>query len=180
MQQPPLLTDALAALLEGVPRKELAAAAQAHVGRLSRGANPRHTIATPLAGPGLCGGAHAGHLCRHVAVFARLAEVMPDFAPSSLLDVGAGTGAASWAAVTQWPSLGTITMLEPNPALRALARRLAENGPLASAEFLSGSLDAEKPEAIWWWPAMCWRNCRRKKRLWSRATFGKARAWRWR
>jgi ribosomal protein RSM22 (predicted rRNA methylase) len=80
-------------------------------------------------------------------VFARLAEVMPDFAPQSLLDVGAGTGAASWAAVTEWPSLQTITMLEPNPALRSLARRLAENGPLAKAEFLSGNLDAERPEA---------------------------------
>jgi ribosomal protein RSM22 (predicted rRNA methylase) len=72
---------------------------------------------------------------------------MADFRPASLLDVGAGTGAASWAAVTEWPSLQTITMLEPNPALRNLARRLAENGSLAKAEFLSGNLDAEKPKA---------------------------------
>jgi ribosomal protein RSM22 (predicted rRNA methylase) len=81
------------------------------------------------------------------AVFARLAEVMPDFRPQSLLDVGAGTGAASWAAVTAWPGIQTITMLEPNPALRALARRLAENGPLGCAEFLSGNLSADKPGA---------------------------------
>jgi len=72
---------------------------------------------------------------------------MPDFRPASLLDVGAGTGAASWAAVTAWPGLQTITMLEPNPALRILARRLAEAGPLAKAELLSGSLDAEMPKA---------------------------------
>ena len=69
------------------------------------------------------------------------------FSPASLLDVGAGTGAASWAAVTAWPGLHAITMLEPNPALRTLARRLAENGPLGCAEFLSGDLDAEKPQA---------------------------------
>jgi ribosomal protein RSM22 (predicted rRNA methylase) len=37
------------------------------------------------------------------AVFAALAEVIPDFSPGSLLDVGAGTGAASWAARAQWP-----------------------------------------------------------------------------
>ena len=57
-------------------------------------------------------------------VFARLDEVMPDFAPQSLLDVGAGTGAASWAAVTQWPQIASVTMLDRNPALAALARRL--------------------------------------------------------
>jgi ribosomal protein RSM22 (predicted rRNA methylase) len=43
-------------------------------------------------------------------------------------------------------------MLEPNPALRDLARRLAEahlieSSPLATAEFLCGSLDADKPGA---------------------------------
>jgi ribosomal protein RSM22 (predicted rRNA methylase) len=49
--------------------------------------------------------------------------------------------------VTAWPDLQTITMLEPNPALRNLGRRLVESSPLAKAEFLSGSLDAEKPKA---------------------------------
>ena len=146
MQQPPLLTDALAALLEGVPRKELAAAAQALSEGYRRG-KPSHTIATPLQALAYAVARMPATYAATSAVFARLAEVMPDFAPSNLLDVGAGSGAASWAAVTQWPSLGTITMLEPNPALRALARRLAEQGPLASAEFLSGSLDAEKPQA---------------------------------
>jgi ribosomal protein RSM22 (predicted rRNA methylase) len=63
------------------------------------------------------------------------------------LDVGAGTGAAGWAAMTQWPDLAAIAMLEPNPALRSLARTLAGEGPLAGAEFLAVDLDAEKPKA---------------------------------
>jgi ribosomal protein RSM22 (predicted rRNA methylase) len=146
MQQPPLLTVALAALLQGVPRKDLAAAAKVISDGYRVGASS-HGIATPLQAAAYATARMPATYAASAAVFARLAEVMSDFAPQSLLDVGAGTGAASWAAVTEWPSLQTITMLEPNPALRSLARRLAENGPLAKAEFLSGNLDAERPEA---------------------------------
>ena len=65
-----------------------------------------------------------------------------------MIDVGAGTGAASWAALTAWPGIEALTMLDHNPALRTLARRLAEGGPpaLAGAEMLGadlGSLDAK-------------------------------------
>jgi ribosomal protein RSM22 (predicted rRNA methylase) len=146
MQQPPLLTDALAALLEGVPRKDLAAAAKAISDGYRAGASS-HGIATPMQAAAYATVRMPATYAASSAVFARLAEVMPDFQPASLLDVGAGTGAASWAAVTAWPDVQSITMLEPNPALRSLARRLAGSGPLAKAEFLSGSLDAEKPEA---------------------------------
>lgn len=146
MQQPPLLTDALAGLLEGVPRKDLAAAAKAISDGYRAGASSQ-AIATPLQAAAYATVRMPATTAASAAVFARLAEAMPDFAPRSLLDVGAGTGAASWAAVTAWPGLQTITMLEPNPALRSLARRLAESGPLAKAEFLSGSLGGEKPEA---------------------------------
>src|SRR3954453_8405832 len=47
MQLPPALTAALDALLEGVPRKELAAAAQAMSEGYRQG-KPSHAIATPL------------------------------------------------------------------------------------------------------------------------------------
>ena len=146
MQQPPRLSDALAALLEGVSRKDLAAAAKAISDGYRAGASS-HGIATPLQAAAYATARMPATIAASAAVFARLAEVMPDFRPQSLLDVGAGTGAASWAAVTEWPSLQTIAMLEPNPALRTLARRLAENGPLECAEFLSGNLDADKPPA---------------------------------
>jgi ribosomal protein RSM22 (predicted rRNA methylase) len=146
MQQPPPLTAALAALLEGVPRKDLAAAARAISDGYRAGASS-HGIATPLQAAAYATARMPATTAASAAVFARLAEVMPDFRPQSLLDVGAGTGAASWAAVTEWPSLQTIIMLEPNPALRNLARRLAENGPLGCAEFLSGDVDADKPQA---------------------------------
>jgi ribosomal protein RSM22 (predicted rRNA methylase) len=50
-----------------------------------------------------------------------LRELRPDFAPASLLDVGAGPGTATWAAATAFASLEGFTLLDANGALRALA-----------------------------------------------------------
>ena len=50
-----------------------------------------------------------------------LVEIRPDFAPTSLLDVGAGPGTATWAAAEAFPSLQRFTLLDANDALRALA-----------------------------------------------------------
>jgi ribosomal protein RSM22 (predicted rRNA methylase) len=50
-----------------------------------------------------------------------LRETRPDFAPASLLDVGAGPGTATWAAAEAFSSLADFTLLDANSALRALA-----------------------------------------------------------
>ena len=50
-----------------------------------------------------------------------LSEARPDFAPQTLLDVGAGPGTAGWAASEAFASLTLLTLLDTNPALRALA-----------------------------------------------------------
>jgi ribosomal protein RSM22 (predicted rRNA methylase) len=151
MQFPPELTLAIEALLEGVPRKDLAAAAQKMSAGYRQG-ETSHPIATPLQATAYAVARMPATFAACAAVFARLAEVMPGFAPQSLLDVGAGTGAASWAAATQWPAIASVTMLDRNPALRALARRLAEanipqSTPLLKAGILAGDLSAEKPKA---------------------------------
>ena len=141
----PDLTKALAVLLDGVPRKELATAAQ----KLSAGYRQGATsgaIATPAQALAYAVARMPATYAACAAVFAQLVEVMPAIAPSSMLDVGAGTGAASWAAIGQWPGI-SVTMLDHNPALRALARKLADDGPLARAEILSGDLKVEKPKA---------------------------------
>src|ERR1700694_2795869 len=61
------------------------------------------------------------------ASFNALREVNPDFAPKSLLDVGAGPGTATWAATEAFPSLQRFTLLDTNRALRALALDLASH-----------------------------------------------------
>jgi ribosomal protein RSM22 (predicted rRNA methylase) len=50
-----------------------------------------------------------------------LCEVTPQFAPESLLDVGAGPGTATWAAAQAFPSLQSFNLLDASAALRALA-----------------------------------------------------------
>jgi len=134
MQFPPELTIALQALLEGVPRKELAVAAKDMSDRYRKGETSR-PITTMLQATSYAVARMPATFAACGAVFARLVEAMPSFAPQSLLDVGAGTGAASWAAVTQWPGMASVTMLDRNPALAALARPpTAQRGARQSSE----------------------------------------------
>src|SRR5437899_8379747 len=56
-----------------------------------------------------------------IASLNALDEIAPQLAPTSLLDVGAGPGTATWAAAEAFPSLQRFTLLDANAALRALA-----------------------------------------------------------
>src|SRR5882757_1512744 len=59
-----------------------------------------------------------------VASLNALYDIRPDFAPASLLDIGAGPGTASWAAAEALSSLQRFTLLDANGALRTLAQGL--------------------------------------------------------
>jgi len=145
MQFPPALNLALQALLEGVSRKDLAAAGQ-KMSVAYRQGKTSQPIATPLQALAYAVARMPATYAASAAVFRRIEQVVPGFTPLSLLDVGAGTGAASWAAFSAWPGILSIAMLDRNPALRELARRLAQAG-LPRADFLSGDLSSEKPRA---------------------------------
>ena len=145
MQLTPELTQALNSLLEGVPRKELAAAARKMSEGYRQGAGSQ-AIVTPLQAKAYAVARMPATYAACAAVFGAFKQVMPGFAPAGLLDVGAGTGAASWAAARVWPEISAITMLDRNPALRDLARQLAETG-LPQTEILSGDVFAQKPKA---------------------------------
>lgn len=54
-----------------------------------------------------------------------LAEAAPAFRPTTQLDLGAGTGAAVWAAAATWPSLTSVTAVDQEPGMVTLGRRLA-------------------------------------------------------
>ena len=56
-----------------------------------------------------------------VASLNALVDARPDFAPTSLLDVGAGPGTATWAATEAFASLQSFTLLDANEVLRKLA-----------------------------------------------------------
>lgn len=76
------------------------------------------------------------------AVFDRLAGAQPDFAPTTVLDLGAGPGTASWAAAALWPSVASVTMVETSADFRALAAQLSHSGPpvLEKADIRQGNI----------------------------------------
>jgi ribosomal protein RSM22 (predicted rRNA methylase) len=76
-----------------------------------------------------------------IASLNALVEIKPDFAPNSLLDIGAGPGTATWAATEAFPSLRDFTLLDANDALRALAL------DLVSDSFRLRDLSYERGEA---------------------------------
>ncbi|MBD3783928.1 MAG: rRNA methyltransferase, partial [Micrococcales bacterium] len=57
------------------------------------------------------------------------AEVVPGFAPRSLVDVGGGTGAAAWAVAEAFPGLGSVEVLDGSADALALGARIARHGP---------------------------------------------------
>ena len=58
------------------------------------------------------------------ASFAAIAEARADFAPKTVLDIGAGPGTALWAAADCWPDLADVLLVEASPVFRACGEAL--------------------------------------------------------
>jgi len=72
------------------------------------------------------------------AVFAEIRRLTPQIEINSLLDLGAGAGAAAWAAVDVFDEIEQITMIEQDRGLIEMGRAFAresEHGALNSAEW---------------------------------------------
>ncbi|MGH6909948.1 MAG: small ribosomal subunit Rsm22 family protein, partial [Phenylobacterium sp.] len=126
---PGALRAALEQALEGVPRKGLADRARAtsdayRAGKPSSGVIREADDALAYALTRL-----PATYAACAAVFEEAAQMAPDFRPHSILDAGAGTAAASWAALEAWPSLDAATWLDASLPFLTLAARLAADGP---------------------------------------------------
>lgn len=125
---PAALKQAIERQLEGVPRTALAEASA----RLSAQYRGGGGSAAALSGRADILSYLAARMpatyAANAAVFAALRQRAPGFSPESLLDIGAGSGAASWAAVATWPGIGTVTMLDAHRAFLDMAGRLAADG----------------------------------------------------
>jgi len=135
---PTPLKAALEARLEGLSRGDIAARAGA-ISRTYRDGGGSFFIRT-------ASDALAYALARMPATYAAvvaslnaLVALRPDFAPRSLLDIGAGPGTASFAAAEAFPSLKSFALIDRNAALRALALELA--GSSVSLRNLTYGLD---------------------------------------
>ena len=62
-------------------------------------------------------------------VLGQIRSLRPDWRPTSLLDLGAGPGIATWAAFDAWPEIGAARLIEAEPAMAAAGRTLAQHGP---------------------------------------------------
>jgi ribosomal protein RSM22 (predicted rRNA methylase) len=67
-------------------------------------------------------------------VFRQLELARPGWQPTSVLDLGAGPGIASWAAVEAWPGITTVSLVEAEPEMAVAGRAIAERGPRALRE----------------------------------------------
>jgi ribosomal protein RSM22 (predicted rRNA methylase) len=150
MTSPSLSSDLRAALdakLEGLARDDIAARA-ALISKTYRDGGSSITIKSETD-------ALAYALVRMPATYAAVAaclnallETRPDFAPTSLLDVGAGPGTASWAATETFPSLQRFMLLDINAALQKLALDLMRGHPRLAAMTCRRDADAlEEVEA---------------------------------
>jgi ribosomal protein RSM22 (predicted rRNA methylase) len=126
------LAAAIAAQLESRPRKALAESAR-RLSETYRGRKPTSDAIRDETD------ALAYALTRMPATYAavaaalgRFAAEQPDFAPTSVLDVGCGLGAASYAACAVWPGVDAIEMVDRSRAFLTLAGTLAAGSGAAA------------------------------------------------
>jgi ribosomal protein RSM22 (predicted rRNA methylase) len=131
------LRTALAGLLDGLPPKVAAQSVERLIANY-RGRTPTHT---PILRDRSDVVAYAAY--RMPATFEAVrtaldafADAAPGWAPNSHVDVGGGTGAATWAVNATWEGTRPVTVLDwAEPAL-ALGREIAAANPeLKSAEW---------------------------------------------
>ena len=121
---PAALKAALEARLHGVSRNEAAERAAA-ISKTYRDGGNSAAIRSETDALAYALARMPATYAADIASLNALCEIRPDFAPASLLDVGAGPGTATWAAAQAFPSLREFTLLDANEALRVLGLGLA-------------------------------------------------------
>ncbi len=125
---PERLRSGIAQELAGVPADRLRAA----VGRLTSAYRSGDTPTAPILAGAVEVAAYAAYRmpATYAAVRAALAALPAGYAPTTLLDVGGGTGAAAWAAVDAYPSLAGVTVLDQVGAALRQGAALASGHPV--------------------------------------------------
>jgi ribosomal protein RSM22 (predicted rRNA methylase) len=146
MQLPASLRLRIEQVLEGFSASELAQAAQMLSQRYRADIRDgRAHVDAPLA-------ASAYLAVRLPATFAAVraslqavAVARPDFAPQTLLDLGAGPGTALWAAADCWRGIADALLVEASAAMRDCGARLGSPESIARTAWDSSDLVAQFP-----------------------------------
>ncbi len=141
MELPAHLRQAIDNALQGVAVSDLTAAASALSQRYREEVRDGrlHISDARLAQGYIATRLPATYAAVHTSL-AALAHAQPDFAPRSLLDVGAGPGTVMWAATDTWPDLEAATLFEASPAIRAIGEKLAASRPVSRIAWQAGDL----------------------------------------
>ncbi len=75
-----------------------------------------------------------------------VAEARENFAPLSLIDVGAGPGTVLWAARDCWNSLEDAVLVEASPSIRAVGTDLAGHAQPVTARYLPADVSQKFPD----------------------------------
>lgn len=131
MELPPLLRQAVDRALTGVALAELAEAAAelSQRYREERRDGALHVASRRDALAYIAVRLPATYAAVRASL-AAIAEARPDFAPKTLLDIGAGPGTALWAATDCWADLADALLVEASPVFRRCGEELAAEAPL--------------------------------------------------
>jgi ribosomal protein RSM22 (predicted rRNA methylase) len=144
MELPPALRQAVDRFLEGTPLEQLRAASERLSGRYrSETRDGRLHLDDALAVKAYLAARLPATYAAIRASMSYVTEAAPDFAPTSLIDIGAGPGSVLWAAADCWDGIKKATMVEASETVRSVGRSLAAEAELPAAEWLAG--DATKP-----------------------------------
>ncbi|MFF8190080.1 small ribosomal subunit Rsm22 family protein [Streptomyces bobili] len=130
MNDPVSPADALHELLDGLPARQAGQAVERLIANY-RGATPTDA---PILRDRADVAAYAAY--RMPATFEAVrsaleafADAVPDWTPGSHVDVGGGTGAATWAVGATWPGRRPVTVLDWSEPALAVGRELAASNP---------------------------------------------------
>lgn len=144
MELPPALRLAVDRFLQGTPLEELRVASERLSQRYrSETRDGRLHLGEAAAVKAYLAARLPATYAAVRASMAYIAEAAPDFAPASLLDIGAGPGTVLWAANDCWDGLEKATLIEASETVRNAGRVLAADATLPAADWLAG--DAAKP-----------------------------------
>ncbi|WP_112661874.1 small ribosomal subunit Rsm22 family protein [Microvirga flavescens] len=146
MELPPLLRQGVDDALAGTPLADLSRAAGALSARYrAEVRDGRFHLSDDLAARAYLATRLPATYAAIRAAMEAVAEGRPDFAPASLLDLGAGPGSALWAAAECWPHLQNALLIEGSAAIRAWGERLAAALAL-SVEWREGDVAGNLPD----------------------------------
>ncbi|MGO8876108.1 MAG: small ribosomal subunit Rsm22 family protein [Acidimicrobiales bacterium] len=119
----PDLSGAIARLLSGEPRLQLAPAARRLSERYRAGTAP--SVRTQEDALAYVATRLPATYAAARAAMVQVAELSPSYRPRTQMDLGAGPGAAAWAAAAVWPGLNGVVLRDRDAALVELGQQLA-------------------------------------------------------